>query len=414
LPVERTPIREPPVAIQRRRQRLYNNVRGGATRVLRIDFWKRECEVNDADYNLRSIAPWSVIMAVLLVVSGCQSGVPTRSRVRPTSTEVPPTSYPPAATESVLASQPSPTPGRSGGSLSQMPSTGPTPRSTAPVETPIATAAIPHFDHIYVIVFENKESSDIVGSSDAPYLNSLIGQYGLATGYHSIAHPSQPNYLALWSGSTFGVQDDGVHDLAGNTIADQLDAHGMTWKVFAENYPVNATSGGPACFTGASAKDGEDGTGTYARKHDPAMSFTNLSGNPSRCASHITDFSHFDAAAADFSFVVPNLCHDMHDCPVSTGDSWLKQWLPDHVLNTSAWKTTNSAVFITWDEGTAAAGGSVPLIVISHLTSPGTASGNAHNHYSLLRTIEDAWSLGCLRESCQASALTELFSKTGK
>ncbi len=104
-------------------------------------------------------------------------------------------------------------------------------------------AAVPAFSHIYLIVMENKEYGSIVGSSEAPYLNWLIRHYALATNYYAITHPSEPNYVSLFSGSTQGIRDDGVHDFSGKNLADELDAHGKTWRVFAENVPVAATPG---------------------------------------------------------------------------------------------------------------------------------------------------------------------------
>ncbi len=279
--------------------------------------------------------------------------------------------------------------------------------------TPTSRQTVPRFDHIYVLMLENKESTDVIGSDHAPYLNTLIDQYGLAAGYTGVAHPSQPNYLAIWAGSTFGITDDGVHDLSGQTLGDQLESAGKTWGVYAENYPAVAGTGNDACYTDASASGGEDGSGSYTRKHDPAMSFVEVSQDKARCQAHITDLSHFSASATDFSMIVPNACHDMHDCPVSTGDSWLSAWLPEHILNTETWRETNSALFITWDEGdtSVGGGGSVPMIVISHQTPVGVRSSVTHDHYSLLATIEDSWQLGCLRQACQASNLAEFFSK---
>ena len=265
---------------------------------------------------------------------------------------------------------------------------------------PTATAS-PVFSRVYVIVMENKEYGDIVGSSNAPYLNSLITQYGLATNYTGVTHPSEPNYLALFSGSTQGATNDGVYNLDGANLADQLEAKDKTWRVFAQNVPTD-------CFTGEVGINGEDGIGFYARKHNPAISFTDIRRAPARCAN-ITDFTHFDPTAADYALIVPNLCHDMHDCSVATGDSFLKGFVPK-ILNSNAWKD-GGVLFITWDEGTtnAGGGGRVPLIVISNRVPKGFQSATAHDHYSLVRTIEEAWGLGCLNESCKANTLDEFF-----
>ena len=336
------------------------------------------------------------LLAALLILAAC--GTPA---VAPTRTAV----SPPPATTSAQATI------ASSVAAATAPPSATSVAPTAVSATPGASSKRPLLDHIYVIVMENKESSSIIGSSDAPYLNSLIHQYGVAENYTGVAHPSQPNYLALWAGSTFSVTDDGIHNLTGQTLADQIEAANMRWKVYAENYPVGGSSGAPTCYTNASANGGPDGSGSYARKHDPAVSFTNVSGDAARCSQHITNFSDFDAAAADFSFIVPNLCHDMHDCPVKQGDAWLQQWLPENILNTSTWKNSDSAVFITWDEGTSGngGGGTVPLIVISHKTPAGYVSTKPYNHYALLHTIERAWGFGCLRDACQAPDLSEFF-----
>ncbi len=267
---------------------------------------------------------------------------------------------------------------------------------------PTATGASPSlsFSHVYLIVMENKNYSEIVGNAKAPYINSLIAKYGLATKYDAVAHPSEPNYLALFSGSTQGVTDDGVYNLDGQNLADQLEAHGKTWQVFAQNVPLD-------CFAGATASGGEDGSGTYARKHEPAISFTDISTSPARC-SHISNFAHFDPAAADFIFIAPNLCNDMHDCSTATGDAFLQKFVPT-ILNSSAWQQ-NGVLFIVWDEDEGASSSNrVPALVISNAVQPGFQSTVAHTHYSLLRTIEDAWGLGCLNKTCDANNLGEFF-----
>jgi acid phosphatase len=266
-----------------------------------------------------------------------------------------------------------------------------------PPESFLPGSRIPALSHVFVIVLENHDLSGVVGSPQAPYLNQLIGRFGLATAYTSIRHPSQPNYLALFSGDTQGVKDDAPHDLTAPTIADQLDAAGHSWRVVAENWPGN-------CATAETASDGPDGPGEYARKHNPAISFTSISRNPSRCAN-IVDFSRFDPAAADFQLIVPNTCHDMHSCSEATGDTFLASFVP-RILNSEAWQL-GGALFITWDEGPGT--DTVPLIVATPKLAAGYRSSTPHTHYSLLRTIEDAWQLGCLEEACEATDLGEFF-----
>lgn len=362
----------------------------------------------------RPLIAATYLLAALLVLAGCggsahsTASVATVAIAAQASSSTMPATQTAEATAAQTASQPSPSPMTSAATVNPA-----TPESSGAGLAATATAptTLPKFDHIYVIVMENKESTQVVGSNQAPYINSLIGQYGVASNYTGVSHPSQPNYLALWAGSTFGITDDNNHDLTGPTIADQLDAAGKSWNVFAENYPVAAPGAQPACFTKASSSGGEDGSGTYSRKHNPAMSFTSLNTDPTSCRQHITDFTHFDAAAVNFSFIVPNACHDMHDCSVPDGDKWLQQWLPEHILNTPTWKNSNSAIFIIWDEGETAkgGGGNVPLIVISHETPAGFVSQTPYDHYSLLLTVEHAWGLGCLSSSCQAPDLGEFF-----
>ena len=262
-------------------------------------------------------------------------------------------------------------------------------------------SVVPSFEHVFVIVMENEESSSIIGNASAPYLNSLASQYGWATRYTAVAHPSEPNYLALWSGSTQGVADDRVHNFrTGSTIADEIEASGRAWHVAAQNVPLG-------CYTGATASGGGDGPGTYARKHEPAISWLSVSGAAARCGN-ITDFSHFDPNAGSFWLIVPNLCNDMHDCPVATGDSFLKGWLPT-ILNSAAFM--DGVVYLTWDEGSTATGGGgkVATIVISAQAKPGFASSMSHTHYSLLHTIELGWGLPCLANTCAANDLREFF-----
>ena len=264
-----------------------------------------------------------------------------------------------------------------------------------------SVVALPALGHVWVIVLENKAYGQIVGAPEAPYLNALIAQSGLATAYQAVAHPSQPNYLALFSGSTQGVTDNDPHDVDAPTLADQVEAAGRSWRVYAENVP-------PDCSAVALSSDGSDGPGTYVRKHEPAISFRSISGNPTRCAN-IQPFTAFDPAAADLSFIIPNVCHDMHDCDVAAGDTWLRSFVP-RIVDSAAWRD-GGALFITFDEGT---GTSTPpnhivTIVSSPFVAPGTASAVPHNHYSLLHTIQHAFGLDCLADSYAANTLGEFF-----
>jgi hypothetical protein len=277
----------------------------------------------------------------------------------------------------------------------------------APAATPritsAAAAAVPAFSHIYLVVMENREYGAIVGSSHAPYLNSLIRRYGLATSYHAVTHPSEPNYLALFAGSTFGIRDDGVHNLGARNLADQLAAHGRSWHVYAQDLPSR-------CYLGTAARGGVDlvgAAGWYARKHEPAVSFTDVSRNAVRCA-RVTHLAGFSPTAASFELIVPNMTNDMHDGTVAQGDSFLRSFVP-RITGSAAF--ASSLLLITWDEGSTAIGGGgrVATIVVSPRVKAGFRSATSHSHYSLLRTIEDAWGLGCLDRTCTANDMREFF-----
>jgi acid phosphatase len=280
-------------------------------------------------------------------------------------------------------------------------------RRTAAATVPLGStaASVPSFSHIDVIVMENHEYGSIVGNTQAPYLNSLIRHYGLATNDHAVAHPSEPNYLALFAGSTFGVHDDGVYNLGARNLADQLAAHGRSWHVYAQDLP------GP-CFLGATSYGGVDlvgAAGWYARKHEPAVSFTDISRVRSRC-DRITHLAGFSPTAANLELIVPNMTNDMHDGTVAQGDAFLRAFVP-RITRSSAFAT--SLLLITWDEGSTSLGGGgrVATIVISPRVRAGFRSAISHSHYSILRTIEDAWGLGCLDHTCTSNDLREFFAR---
>jgi phospholipase C len=265
--------------------------------------------------------------------------------------------------------------------------------SLAATTNPATTLGI---RYVVVVVMENRGYDQIVGSPSAPYLNSLISRYGLATDYDGVAHPSEPNYLALLGGSTFGISDDNVHNIAVTSLLDQLSSKGLTWRVAAEDVPGH-------CYAGATAYGGTDGPGWYARKHEPAISFTNIRTNAASCAN-IENLGAFRPGAATFQLVVPNFCHDMHDCSTGTGDAFLRSWLP-RILTSATFAQT--LLVVTWDEGTdnAGGGGHVATLAISPSVRAGARLASRTSHYSILRSVEDLWGLPCLRNACGARDL---------
>ena len=244
--------------------------------------------------------------------------------------------------------------------------------------------AVPHFQHVVVVVFENHERSSIVGSADAPTFNALARRYASLTQYDAVAHPSLPNYLAIVSGSTQGITSDCTDCVApGRSLADTLTAAKRTWKTYAEGYP-----GGPR----------------YAKKHNPFLYFP--SADPKRVVP-LTQLQRDVRAKRlpSFSLVVPDLCNDMHDCSVATGDAWLKA----HVVPLA--KLPGTVVFVVFDEGESdvGGGGNVDALVLGSYVRPGAVSSAPTSHYGLLRTIEDAWGLPRLGASAQARPITGIW-----
>jgi hypothetical protein len=264
---------------------------------------------------------------------------------------------------------------------------------------PARAAPVPRFTHVLVVVFENKESSDVIGSPDAPTFSALVTRGALLTSYDGVAHPSLPNYLALVSGSTHGITDDCTDcSVAGRSLADTLPARGRTWKTYAEGLPR-------AGWTGAFS-------GSYAKKHDPFLYFDDVAGKAAR-RSHVVPFTQFahDVRARDlpsFALVVPNQCNDMHDCSIATGDTWLKRNIVP-LLRSKA--IAGGVVFIVFDEGTSdtGGGGHVAAIAVGPRVRPGVRYTAPTNHYGLLRTVETAWRLAPLGQSASARPITGIW-----
>jgi hypothetical protein len=273
------------------------------------------------------------------------------------------------------------------------------------VPSPAASAAatpgtgLPDFKHIYLIVMENKDYGSIVGSGAAPYENGLISRYGLATNLYAETHPSEPNYIALTSGGLQGTDSDGTYDLSVPSLFDQVEASGRTWHVYAQGYPGN-------CFRSFQAdpiQDGPGAPGDYVRKHNPAISYTSISGDPARCAN-IGKLAGFDPSAADFEMIIPNEINDMHSSSVAAGDAFLADFVPQ-IIDSPGF--ADSLLIITWDEDSTngAGGGHIATIVASPGMTPGSRFDGAATHYSLLRTVEQAWGMPLLGAAATAGTI---------
>jgi hypothetical protein len=244
---------------------------------------------------------------------------------------------------------------------------------------------------IAVILMENEEYGDIIGSRSTPFINRLARRYALARQMYAVSHPSLPNYLALTGGSTFGMTDDCTDcSVTATSLVDQLERARITWKAYMEDLPH-------PCFAGA-------GAGEYAKRHDPFAYYTRISGNSARCR-RVVPLSQLYADERTlnlprFVWITPNLCHDMHDCDPSTGDRFLAQLVPPLLSALGR----RGLLVLTWDEGSSdngccrlASGGHVAAILAGPGVRRGARLSTPTDHYSMLQTIEDLLGLTRLR-----------------
>ncbi|MYV55656.1 alkaline phosphatase family protein [Streptomyces sp. SID3212] len=234
-------------------------------------------------------------------------------------------------------------------------------------------AALPAPDHVVVVVMENHAYSQVVGASGAPYLNNTLKAGGATlTQSFGLTHPSEPNYYMLFSGSNQGRTDDGcvkVGSLSAANLASELIKAGKTWASYNESLP---SQGSTTCSSG-----------DYAQKHNPWFGFSNV---PTSTAKTMTQFPTDYTTLPKVSFVVPNLCSDMHDCSVSTGDTWIKNKLGAY----ASWaKTHNSMLVVTFDEDNKLSGNRIPTLFYGQHVTPGSSVATTYNHYNVLRTLED-------------------------
>ncbi len=220
------------------------------------------------------------------------------------------------------------------------------------------------------------------------YTAQLAAQYGVATNYHGISHPSLPNYLALTSGSTWGIADDGYHPLPPTGLGAQLTAANISWRAYMEGMSRTCMSS----------------PYPYALKHDP---FAYYGGS---CPPQVVSFNNFqpDLASGNvpqFAWITPNLCNDGHDCSTAVADRWLSAVVPE-IMATPAWQN-GGVLVITWDEGEDATNHLLTLVI-----RPGgghQVSSRSYNHYSLLATIEDRFGVPRLGQAQNATPMTDLM-----
>jgi hypothetical protein len=261
-----------------------------------------------------------------------------------------------------------------------------------------AVAPIPAFDHVVVLVFENKESTSVLANRAAPTFNAYARRHANLTRYYGVTHPSLPNYLALVSGSTHGIKHnctDCVVDA--RSLADTIEASGRTWKTYAEGLP---TPGFLGPFKGR-----------YAKKHNPFAYFRDIASDPARRA-RIVPFAQLGSdlragVLPSFSLVIPDDCHSMHGCSVSVGDEWLRKQIGGFL------KLPNTVVFILFDEGTTSirGGGHTAAVALGTAVRSRSRFAGVTSHYGVLRTIEQAWGLPLLGHSARTAPITGIWSK---
>lgn len=265
------------------------------------------------------------------------------------------------------------------------------PRPPRPILTfpsaPPEPSAAPGPTHVFVIVLENRSYTQVAGSG---YVAQLAQHYGAATNYHGVSHPSLPNYLALTSGSTYGIGDDAWHSLPAGGLGEQMTAAGVDWRAYMEGM----TNG---CYHSPYP---------YALKHNP---FAYYGGS---CPSQVVPFAQFAGDMAGqvprFVWITPDLCHDGHDCANSVVDAWLEQTVPV-ILATRAWQD-GGVLFVTWDEGEDSSNSVLTLVIqpdpLNH------SSATDYNHYSLLATVEDLLGLPRLGAAARATPMNDLVMET--
>ena len=250
-------------------------------------------------------------------------------------------------------------------------------------------AALPGYDHIVVVIEENHSYSEVIGNAGAPYLTSLANGGANMTQSFAVTHPSQPNYLALFSGSTQGTTSDSCpHTFSAENLGHQVLAAGSTFAGYSESMPSDG-------YTGCTS-------GNYARKHNPWVDFSNV---PPSSNLRYTDFPTDYTTLPKLSFVVPNLCDDMHDCSVSTGDTWLN----NHLGSYATWAAThNSLLVVTFDEDDSSASNQIPTVFSgAHVAAGGYAEHITH--YTVLRTLESLTGVACVANSCAVGPITDIW-----
>ncbi len=262
--------------------------------------------------------------------------------------------------------------------------------TSVPARTSAAGGSVPRPSHVVVVLEENHAYDDIIGESSASYMNELARQGALFTNSAAVTHPSQPNYIALFSGSTQDISDDSCpRTFDAPNLGQQLIAAGDTFAGYSQSLPDTG-------FTGCTSGD-------YARKHSPWVDFTNVPASANR---PFTDFPHDYASLPTLSFVTPDLANDMHDGSIEQADTWLRTNLAGYV----DWaRTHDSLLVLTFDEDDTSHDNHIVTVFVGAHVKPGRYDEQI-DHYGVLRTLETAYGLAPLNSAADATPITDVWS----
>ena len=300
--------------------------------------------------------------------------------------------------------------------------------------SPMAAQTFPQYDHVFLIIMENEGYSGIIGNQYAPMLNALANDYGIATNYSGVGDPSEPNYVAMLGGDTFGISDDNPYWFPGHTVSasnllSEMESAGKTWRGYFQNMPYPGYPG--YCYPDK-CNGIPDADTQYVSKHNGIVNFANLQPQSELGRMYPVTQLSVDLAAGtvpNFSYIVPDECHDTHGAPpwcldsgslsslqtswlIAQGDAYVGQ-LVNQITSSSTWTKGNTAIVITFDEGNTA-NSNVATIVVTNHGPRGITDKTSYNHYSLLASLQQTFGgLACLVNSCGANLMTPLFAVTG-
>jgi phosphatidylinositol-3-phosphatase len=255
----------------------------------------------------------------------------------------------------------------------------------------LTAAALPSFAHVVIVIEENRSQANIIGNKSTPFINALAAKGAMMAQSFAETHPSEPNYLALFAGNTFGLTKDNcpVDVGAQPNLASELLSAGYTFGGYAEDLPA---VGSAVCSAGK-----------YARKHVPWADFSNVPPAVS------VPFSAFPTAnfagLPTVSFVIPNNDDNMHDGSIAAGDAWLSRQLTGYA--TWAW-SNNSLLIVTWDEDDGGPHNQIPTVFYGAHVQPGTYNETI-NHYNVLSTLEQMYRLPTTGNAATAPPITDIW-----